>query len=66
MMENCRHERKVAKVIWTKPPNCIYKLNTDGSALENPEKIGGGGILRDHLGNMIYASATPLGMGTNN
>lgn len=42
------------------------KLNTDGSALDNPRKIGGGGILRDYQGKMIYAFVIPLGIGTNN
>lgn len=42
------------------------KLNTDGSALENPGKIWDGGIFRDYQGYMIYAFATSLGMGTNN
>ncbi|WMV30192.1 hypothetical protein MTR67_023577 [Solanum verrucosum] len=46
--------------------NSTYKLNTDGSALNNPGKIGGGGILRDSNGTIIYAFAIPLGEGTNN
>lgn len=53
-------------VCWNRPPGDILKLNTDGSALDNPGRIGGGGILRDLEGNMIYAYATPLGFGSNN
>jgi len=34
--------------------------------LHNPGKIGGGGILRDEQGEIIYAFAIPLGEGTNN
>ncbi|WMV40344.1 hypothetical protein MTR67_033729 [Solanum verrucosum] len=49
-----------------KPPTHIYMLNTDGSAPSNPGKIGGGGILRDHQGKIIYAFSIPLGTGTNN
>lgn len=29
-------------------------------------KIGGGGILRDHQGKLVYAYSIPLGFGTNN
>jgi len=41
-------------------------LNTDGSALVNPGMIGGGGILRDQAGDVIFAFTVPLGTGTNN
>ncbi|KAG5585275.1 hypothetical protein H5410_045709, partial [Solanum commersonii] len=64
MIENCRHELKVIPVGWDKPTMGVYKLNTDGSALTNPGKIGGGGILRDGQGNLVYAYAIPLGFGT--
>lgn len=47
-------------------PDKLFKLNTYGSALHNPGNIGGGGILKDSLGNMIYAFIIPLGVGTNN
>lgn len=66
MVEHCKHEIKVTKVCWTKPSAPWVKLNTDGSALENPGNIGAGGVLRDHRGNFIYAFAIPLGIGTNN
>ena len=52
--------------MWKTPTCNRYKLNTDGSATPNPGKIGGGGILRDDQGSMIYAFAVPLGEGTNN
>ncbi|KAH0661517.1 hypothetical protein KY284_026448 [Solanum tuberosum] len=53
-------------VIWIKPPNQWVKINTDGSALSNPGRIGAGGILRDQDGEMLLAFATPMGEGTNN
>ncbi|KAM3344039.1 hypothetical protein P3S68_026130 [Capsicum galapagoense] len=53
-------------VYWSKPPSNMVKLNSDGSALTNPGKIGAGGIIRDHNRDLIYAYATPLGQGTNN
>ncbi|WMV41203.1 hypothetical protein MTR67_034588 [Solanum verrucosum] len=52
--------------MWKTPPINKYKLNTDGGALHNPEKIGGGGILRDDQGVIIYAFVVPFGEGTNN
>ncbi|WMV45626.1 hypothetical protein MTR67_039011 [Solanum verrucosum] len=66
MVEKCRQETMVRIVKWEKPCQPLPKLNTDGSAFSNPGQIGGGGILRDHLGRMIYAFAIPLGTGTNN
>ncbi|WMV45625.1 hypothetical protein MTR67_039010 [Solanum verrucosum] len=66
MVENCRHELKVIPVGLDKPTMGVYKLNIDGSALTYPGKIGGGGILRDHQGNLVYAYVIPLGFGTNN
>lgn len=47
MLGRCTNEMKISAVTWYKPPANIYKLNTDGSALGNPGKIGGGGILRN-------------------
>ncbi|XP_019261368.1 PREDICTED: uncharacterized protein LOC109239280 [Nicotiana attenuata] len=44
----------------------LTEINSDGSALINPGKIGAGIIIRDHQGHFIYAIASPLGEGTNN
>lgn len=44
----------------------MVKLKTNGSDRENSESIGEGGILRDNKGELIYAFATPLGIGSNN
>lgn len=48
-------------VLWEKPLIGIYKLNTDGSLMHNPGRIGGGGILRDIQGKLVYAFYIPLG-----
>ncbi|KAK4706503.1 hypothetical protein R3W88_033939 [Solanum pinnatisectum] len=66
LIESCKHDVKVTSVIWKNPSTNRYKLNTDDSALHNPGKIGGGGILRNEFGDIIYAFAIPLGEGTNN
>ncbi|KAH0695103.1 hypothetical protein KY285_022200 [Solanum tuberosum] len=62
----CNQDIRITLVMWKTPPTNKYKLNTDGSALHNPGKIGGGGILRDDQGVIIYAFAVPFGEGTNN
>lgn len=66
MVARCSQEMRIVTVSWTRPPNSIYKLNTDGSALNDLGKIGGGGVLTDHLGSLVYAFAVPLGMVSNN
>ncbi|WMV46065.1 hypothetical protein MTR67_039450 [Solanum verrucosum] len=65
-VQQCSQEIGVRPVIWNKPPVNYCKLNTDGSALANPGSIGGGGILRDQAGNIIFAFTVPLGTGFNN
>ncbi|KAG5606154.1 hypothetical protein H5410_027646 [Solanum commersonii] len=45
--EHCIHDTKVILIKWIKPPDRWVKINTDGSALSNPSRIGVGGILRD-------------------
>lgn len=66
IVEGCSHEMKISPVTWIRPPINTYKLNIDVSAIDNPGKIGGGEILRDHQGVMIHAFTVPLGIGTNN
>ncbi|XP_004248595.1 uncharacterized protein [Solanum lycopersicum] len=66
IVEHCKQQYKIVLVSWNKPGLGTYKLNTDGSALQNSGKIGGGGILRDHQGKIVYAFSLPFGFGTNN
>ncbi|XP_042016229.1 uncharacterized protein LOC121764242 [Salvia splendens] len=42
------------------PDQTCIKLNKDGSFMEATNKAGGGGIIRDHSGNMLVAFCTPL------
>ena len=64
MVVSYKHAIMVKEVTWEKPQQPFLNLNTDGSALNNPAKIGRGGIVRYYQGNMIYAFNIPLG--TNN
>jgi len=66
LAERCYHYTKVIMVAWKRPRDQWVKLNTDGSALCNPGRMGAGGIIRDHNGEMVLAFATPLREGTNN
>ncbi|KAK4733775.1 hypothetical protein R3W88_008036 [Solanum pinnatisectum] len=66
LIENCFHDTKITIVQWNRPPDEWVKINTDGSALNNPGIIGAGGIIRNKNGELILAFATPLGEGTNN
>ena len=56
------HPSKICiPVAWQKPPLGWAKLNTDGSALGNPGRAGGGGVIRDHLGHWIKGYNRALG-----
>ncbi|XP_055802719.1 uncharacterized protein LOC129871761 [Solanum dulcamara] len=66
LVEKCTNEVNVSTVYWRKPSAHMVKLNTDGSALHNPGKIGGGGLLRNNQGDLLFAFSTPFGEGTNN
>lgn len=66
MVERCSHEMRIIPLKWHPPESAIMKLNTDRSALSNPCRIGGGGILRNYQGDMIFAFLIPMGFGSNN
>ncbi|XP_019235632.1 PREDICTED: uncharacterized protein LOC109215963 [Nicotiana attenuata] len=65
-IENIQHHTTIIQVKWTKPDKGFVKINSDGSAMTNPGKIGGGVIIRDQQGHFIHAMTFPLGEGTNN
>lgn len=46
---------KIIRVIWRFYEPNIIKVNCDGISKGNPGYTGGGGIIRDHHGNFIYA-----------
>ncbi|XP_055807012.1 uncharacterized protein LOC129875801 [Solanum dulcamara] len=66
LVEKYTNEVNVSTVYWRKPSAHMVKLNTDGSALHNPGKIGGGGLLSNNQGDLLFAFSTPFGEGTNN
>ncbi|XP_042005733.1 uncharacterized protein LOC121754412 [Salvia splendens] len=47
-------------VKWQPPDQATLKINTDGAFSEATGKAAGGGLIRNHLGKMILAFATPL------
>ncbi|KAL0286428.1 UNVERIFIED_CONTAM: putative ribonuclease H protein, partial [Sesamum radiatum] len=59
------HQKKPITVHWRKPQEGWYKLNTDGASKGNPGISGAGGILRNHLGRVMFAFLEPLGINTN-
>ena len=65
-IDQCKQQYKIFMVRWIKPTIGRYILNTDGSCLQENGKIGGGGILRDNQGSIIFAFASPFAFGTNN
>ncbi|XP_019264570.1 PREDICTED: uncharacterized protein LOC109242178 [Nicotiana attenuata] len=66
LIERLEHQTLSTQVIWEKPIPGFVKINSDGSALTNPGKIGAGVIVRDHDCTFIHAIAAPIGEGTNN
>lgn len=66
IIEHCHQQYKILIVSWNRPREGIYKFNTDGSAIQETGKIGGGGILRDHQGKIIYSFSVLFCFGTNN
>lgn len=46
---------------WNVPPNGWIKGNFDRVVKGNPRRVGCGGVLRDHVGNIIDTIAVPIG-----
>ncbi|PPR81449.1 hypothetical protein GOBAR_AA39264 [Gossypium barbadense] len=43
-------------VSWSKPRQGWYKLNTNGSSIDNPGKARAGAIIRNHDGEWVVGS----------
>ncbi|CAA6655179.1 unnamed protein product [Spirodela intermedia] len=55
----------VRSVRWTPPRAGQWKLNVDGASQGNPGSSGGGGILRDSTGCILFAFSNFYNMQTN-
>ena len=66
MSERCVHDIKVNMVALIKLADQWIKLNTNGSALSNPGRLGDGCILRDNHRRLVMAFTTPMGERANN
>lgn len=47
---------------WERPRSGWRKLNTDGSSLGNPGLVGGGGVIRDEIGNWVAGFSRRIGV----
>ncbi|KAL3527980.1 hypothetical protein ACH5RR_012636 [Cinchona calisaya] len=62
-----KHMRHAEKLIgWEPPPTEFWKLNTDDSSWGNPSIAGGGGVIRNSLGEWIVGFSRQLGVASNN
>jgi ribonuclease HI len=50
---------------WVVPPLGWFKLKTDGSALGNPGLAGGGGVIRNHVGDWVGGFSRAIGVITS-
>lgn len=55
----------VRAVAWFKPSMGLVKLNSDGGSWGNPGVSGGGGVIRDSNGNLVFGHSTFYGECTN-
>ncbi|XP_042505477.1 uncharacterized protein LOC122082041 [Macadamia integrifolia] len=55
----------ILEVIWCKPPLTWSKINIDGSSMGNPGRAGGGGVIRDSNGKVIFSFKHFFGISTN-
>ncbi|GAU50508.1 hypothetical protein TSUD_234280 [Trifolium subterraneum] len=50
------------EILWQPPLFCWTKCNIDGASKGNPGLAGCGGIFRNHVADMLYCFAEPLGI----
>ena len=60
-------QRRLAsiQVRWEKPPSNWFKLNTDGASCGNSGRAGGGGVLKDSVGEWVRGFARSIGSTTS-
>ncbi|KAK9268800.1 hypothetical protein L1049_000564 [Liquidambar formosana] len=57
--------KKVRLIKWHPPPAGVLKLNIDGASKGNPGPSGGGSILRNDLGEVLFTTSNFYGYATN-
>lgn len=58
-----QHDLKKTRMVfvkWMKPPLGWFKLNTDGSSVQQRKVAGGGGVIRDGFGNWVVGFSMVL------
>ena len=59
--ERLRCSLTVIQIWWHPPPENWFKLNSNGSSLGNPGKVGGGGVICNHHGEWVSGYAKAIG-----
>lgn len=65
-IEKLKHVQRIIPIIWSLPEQGTFKVNTDGSYMENKGKAGIGGIIRNEVGDFIAAFSIPVHCSSNN
>ncbi|KAH0698186.1 hypothetical protein KY290_014401 [Solanum tuberosum] len=64
LMKSKINATNIIQVKWLKPSISFVKINSDGSCKDG--YCGGGGVIRDHSGSLVFAYPLNLGQGTSN
>ena len=66
LIDHITPKLEIKLVKWKRPNYNELKLNVDGCSKGNPGSAGGGGVLRDHAGQMIMAFSAYFGFCSKN
>ena len=55
----------ITPICWHKPDHGWFKLNSDGASQGNPDKTGGGGLIRDQHRNWIKGYMRKIGVASS-
>lgn len=59
LINGCLEDNNHQSIFWKHPPCDHFKLNCDGS--KSGSIAAAGGLLRDHMGNVILSFSTNIG-----
>ncbi|XP_040996142.1 uncharacterized protein LOC121242329 [Juglans microcarpa x Juglans regia] len=62
---NSKKDEVLMAVRWERPKEDWFKLNVDGSSINNPGILGAG-VVRNEFGKMVFMFAESIGSGSNN